>query len=122
MINQELRWHQQADYALGRASKWVMAYRWLARVASSIINLWLIRQLYPMVVIPKMTYAIDVWLMPPRKRDGAKRHTGSVNVTNRFATLQRMAALAITGAMRTTATDVLDLHMGLLPMHLALHR
>ena len=80
------------------------------------------RQLYTVVAILKMTYAIDVWLMPPRKRDGAKRYTGSVNITNRFATLQRMAVLAITGAMRTTATDVLDLHVGLLPMHLALHR
>ena len=80
------------------------------------------RQLYTAVAIPKMTYAIDVWLMPPRKQDGAKRYTGSVNITNRFATLQRMAALAITGAMRTTATDVLDLHVGLLPMLLALHR
>ena len=26
MLNQELRWHQQADYALGKSSKWIMAY------------------------------------------------------------------------------------------------
>ena len=101
--------------------KWVMAYQWLARAASG-INLHLMRQLYTMVAIPKMTYAIDVWLMPPRKWDGAKRYTGSINITNRFATLQRMATLAVTRAMHTTATDVLDLHVGLLPMHLALHR
>ena len=121
MIDQELCWHQQADYALGRASKWIMAYQWLARVASS-INLQLMRQLYTAVAIPKMTYAIDVWLMPPRKQVGAKRHTGSINITNRFATLQRTATLAITRAMCTTATNVLDLHVGLLPMRLALHR
>ena len=121
MINQGLHWHQQADYALGRALKWVMAYRRLARAASG-INLWLMRQLYTAVAIPKMTYMIDVWLTLPRKWDGAKRHTCSVNITNRFATLQRMAALAITGAMCTTATDVLDLHAGLLPMRLALHK
>ena len=72
MIDQELCWHQQADFSLGRASKWVMAYRRLARAASG-INLRLMRQLYTVVAIPKMTYAIDVWLTPPRKRDGAKR-------------------------------------------------
>ena len=80
------------------------------------------RQLYTAVAILKMTYTIDVWLTPPRKWDGAKRHTGSINITNRFATLQRTATLAITGEMCTMATDVLDLHMGLLLMRLALHR
>ena len=26
MLDQDLRWHQQADYAIGKASKWIMAY------------------------------------------------------------------------------------------------
>ena len=26
MLDQELRWHQKADYALGKALKWIMGY------------------------------------------------------------------------------------------------
>ena len=26
MLDQDLRWHQQANYAIGKASKWIMAY------------------------------------------------------------------------------------------------
>ena len=121
MLNQDLLWHQQADYAIGKASKWIMAYRRLARVATG-VNLWLMRQLYMAVTIPKMMYTIEVWLTPLQQQDGAKKCTGSVGMVNRLASLQRVAALAITGAMHTTATDVIDLHADLLPMRLATHR
>ena len=87
MLNQDLRWHRQADYAIGKALKWIMAYWRLARVASR-VNLWLMRQLYTAVVIPKMMYAIDIWLTPPWQQDGAKRCTGSVGMVNRLASLQ----------------------------------
>ena len=98
-----------------------MAYRRLARVTSG-VNLWLMRQLYTAVMIPKMMYAITVWLTLPRQWDGAKRCTGSVGMTNRLASLQRVAVLVITGAMCTTATDMIDLHVDLLPMWLVTHR
>ena len=56
---------QQVDYAIGRASKCLMAYWRLARVASG-VNLWLMRQLYMAVAIPKMMCVIDVWLTLPQ--------------------------------------------------------
>jgi len=80
------------------------------------------RQLYTAVTILKMTYAIDVWLTLPRNGKEQRGAPDSVVMTNRLVSLQRSATLAITGAMRTTATNVLDLHTGLLPMRLALHR
>ena len=80
------------------------------------------RQLYTAVAIPKMMYAINVWLTPPWQWDGAKGCTSSVGMVNRLASLQRVAALAITGAMRTTVTDVINLHADLLPMQLVTHR
>ena len=69
-----------------------------------------------------MTYAVDVWYTPPCRKEGAKKDSGSVGITNKLVSLQRMAALAITGALRSTATDALDLHAGTQPVRLLLRR
>ena len=120
-LDQELRWKRQADYALGKASKWMLAFRRLARMASG-VNLRLMWRLYHAVTILKMTYAVDVWYTPLHRKEGAKKDSGSVGITNKLVSLQRMAALAITGALHSTATDVLDLHAGTQPVRLLLHR
>ena len=78
------------------------------------------RQLFCAVVIPKMTYALDVWYTPVHKKEGAGRRSGSVGIANRYRSLQRLAATAITGALCTTMTDFLDLHADLWPAELLL--
>ena len=94
MIDQELRWQQQADYALEKATKWTLAFRRLARPTMG-VNLWLMRQMYCAVVLPKMMYVADVWYMPTHKREGAEKTSGSVGITRRMASMQRMASMAI---------------------------
>jgi len=69
-----------------------------------------------------MTYGLDTWYTPPRKEVGRKRNTGSVRALKEFQKLQRIATLDITGALRTSPTDLLDLHAGLLPMDLLLKK
>ena len=78
------------------------------------------RQLYRAVAVPKILYAVDIWLTPVHRKLHARKSSSLVSATNRFVSLQCTAALAITGALRSTATDVLNLHAGLLPMALAL--
>src|SRR6266481_8815110 len=78
--------------------------------------------MYNAVAVPKITYAADMWYTPKHKKVGARKNSGLVGITNRLASVQRMATLAITGAMHTTATDMLDLHAGIWPMDLMLHR
>ena len=120
-LDQGLRWGQQADYTLVKAAKWTLAFSRLAQPSSG-VNLRLMRQMYNAVAIPKLAYAADVWYIPTRKKEGASRCSSSIGVANRLISIQRMATIAITGAMRTTATDVLDLHAGLTPIPLMLHR
>ena len=74
------------------------------------------RQLYNAVAIPKMTYAADVWYTPVNKRVGRLRSSSSVGIMGKLASLQWMATLAITGALRSTATNTLDLHADVLPV------
>jgi hypothetical protein len=52
---------------------------------------------------------------PPSKPEGRRCSKGSVGALQQISKLQRVATLAITGALRSTPTDTLDLHADLLP-------
>ena len=121
IMDQELCWKLQANYATAKVAKWILAYQRLTKVGSG-AGLTTMRQLYCAVMIPKMTYAIDVWYTPVHTREGNKRCSGSVGFTNWFQSLQRMASTAITGALHTMANDILDKHAGLRPVELMLQQ
>jgi hypothetical protein len=78
------------------------------------------RQLYISVALPKITYGLDVWYTPPNKSAGQTKNSGSVAALRQFQKTQRIASLAIAGALRSTPTDFLDAHVGLLPVELAM--
>ena len=74
------------------------------------------------VAIPKMAYAADVWYTPIYQLDSKERRSGSVRVTRRLASIQRLATTAVTGTLRSTATDMLDLHANVFPADLSLQQ
>lgn len=67
-----------------------------------------------------MTYAADVWYTPPHKEIGKQRNSGSVKVLRLMTKAQRIATIAITGALQSTANDVLDAHANITPMQIQL--
>ena len=74
-----------------------------------------------------MTYAADIWFTPIQHSDQSnhplsKRAFGSVGFANKLVKVQHAAALHITGALRSTATDLLDAHADLLPIRLTLDK
>jgi hypothetical protein len=117
----ELRWTVQAQKGVATATKWIMQFRRLTRISTG-ISIRLMRRLYIAVALPKMTYALDVWYTPPTKPLGHRRSTGSVGVLRQMVKLQRLASLSIVGGMKSTPTDLLDAHTGLLPIELTLLR
>ena len=80
------------------------------------------RQLYVSVALPRMLYGIDVWFSPPHREPGKKRRSGSAGPLQKLESAQRIATLVITGSLRTTPTDLLDLHANLLPIDLAIEK
>ena len=70
------------------------------------------RRLYISVAIPRILYAVDVWCPPPGTNGTVQR--GTVKAIERLASVQRIGATAITGALRTSPTDSLNIHMFLL--------
>ena len=115
ILDQELRWREQANYALAKGTQYTLLMR---RISG---NSWgtpmhLTRQLYQAVVVPRVTYATSVWLCPLYKHWGSnKPQCGSLGVIKRLKRIQHMAVITILGAMHTSPTDTLDLHAFLPP-------
>ena len=120
-VDNQLRWTTQTHEAIAKATKWVLLYRRLTKPSAGLSPKFM-RRLYIMVAIPKMTYGLDVWYTPPHRNKGKRKNSGSVKALREFGKLQRMATTAINGVLRTSPTDLLDAHSGLLPMGLLLKK
>ena len=79
------------------------------------------RQLYQAVVIPSFSYAADVWFMPIEQPMGCRMARGSVGVAHRLTSIQRIATMVITGALRTSTTDIFEVYANLWPIELLMH-
>lgn len=114
LINEHLQWKEQTAAALSKATQWISTFKRLGCVGGGISSrfLW---QLYLVVAIPKLTYALDMWYTPVRLPAGRKRRVGSVRTLKTLVKAQQTAVLAISGAMHTTANDILDLHASIPP-------
>lgn len=118
-IDSRLRWKEQAQRATANATKWLLQFRRLTKISTG-VRPKLMRQLYLAVALPKITYGVDIWYTPPTKPPGCTRNTGSAGALRNLQKAQRIATLAITGTLRTTPNDYVDIHANTYPMDLAL--
>ncbi|KAJ3474388.1 hypothetical protein NLI96_g12485 [Meripilus lineatus] len=121
ILDRKLRWKEHAEDAISKGTKTMLAINRLSKTNFGLPH-HLTRQLYTAVVLPKIEYGLPVWFEPIRKVDEGKRRKGSVGIAKRIGKVQRIATRIITGGLRTTATDVLDYHAALPPIHLRLNQ
>ena len=122
ILDQELRFKAQADHAAAKGKFWITQTRRISKTTKGIKS-HISRQLYKAAAVPAMMYGASIWLTPiVRSTVRGKRSKGSIGAATKLAKVQRMAAIHITGAMRTTATDVLDAHADLLTMDLLIDK
>jgi hypothetical protein len=76
--------------------------------------------LVQVIAIPKMLYAADPWFTPAFREESNKPQQGSLGIAKKLTSVQCLATIMMTGAMRSTATDVLEVHANILPVTLAL--
>jgi hypothetical protein len=72
------------------------------------------------MILPKLEYALPVWYTPIHEDPDTGRRTGSRGHTKILDKVQRLGCKLITGAYRSTATDVLELHVMIPPTQLRL--
>lgn len=117
VVDQSLRWNAHAAHALSKGTAYVLQIKRISS-ANKGLPATMLRRLYLAVAVPKMLYAIDVWCTPPYTHDLPSRTRGSIGTIRKISRVQRQALLAITGAYRTTATDVLEIYANVLPLEL----
>src|SRR5271168_562310 len=79
-----------------------------------------IKRLYHSVGLAKMLYTADVWCTSPIDKPGASTRTSSHVI--KMKRVQRKVALRITGALRSTPSDLLLPHAGLIPLQLQIKK
>ena len=104
IMDQELRFKEQNMYALQKGTKWLEQYKRLASGTKGISAKYMKRYCYT-VALPKMLYAADIFLVPETENS-----RGTKNFITMLGRVHRQALLHITGAMKTTATDILEAH------------
>ncbi len=117
LVDCELRHHPQVADAFAKGTAWTTLMRRLGQSRHG-LSMGVLLRLYQAVAVPRILYAADTFLLPVRKLDGQRASTGTVGHIKKLAQIQRQAVLIITGAMRTTATDVLEAHLRMLPFDL----
>jgi len=68
-VDSQLNWKTQTHEAISRATKWILLFRRLTKPMLG-LSARFMRRLYITVAVPKMTYGLDVWYMPPYKEQG----------------------------------------------------
>lgn len=114
LVDQELRFREHAAYAQGKGTAVLMNTKRLVKVRGGMRGEFA-RRIYEAVVAPTMLYAADVWCTPDVVVNG-RTVEGSKGAKAKLARVQRMGALQVTGALRSTPNDLLEAHAGLLPM------
>jgi hypothetical protein len=114
ILDQHLNWGLQLAQVRGKGSTWTAQIKRLTRPTWG-LTLGGARKLYVSVALPRIFYGLDVWCTPLHRRNARGSRKGSVNTIKKLATVQRAGAIAVTGGLRTTPTDSLDVHAALLP-------
>jgi len=116
MLDQELCWKEHCQYVLQKGMKWVMQYQRLTKTSEG-VSAKFMRWFFILVIIPRMMYVTDLFLMP-----GSRISKGTKGFISKLAKIQRQETLHITGALRSVPTDVIDACTDMIPFHFLVER
>jgi ribonuclease HI len=117
ILDSRLTWAAHHEKVREKAVKWTMAFKRFTRTAAG-MGMNEARKLYNAVAVPKITYAADLWFRS-KKSTRTDRNTtgyGPTLLTKRLESIQRQAAISITGGLRTSPGDALIVHANLIPI------
>ncbi|OCH89828.1 hypothetical protein OBBRIDRAFT_699008, partial [Obba rivulosa] len=117
LVDRALRFCKHVAYPLVKGTKWVAQFKRVMRPCFS-LSYCLFKCLYFSIAVPSFLYVVDIFITPVQALEGRKRLYGSVGAVNKLARVHRQALLIMTGALHTTAMNVLEAHTDILPFRL----
>ena len=111
-LDVKLMWTAHHNHVLKRAVRWTALFCRMNKITRGLPQR-CARQLYLAVAVPRITYAADIWYIPTHNNEDKQRTAGMVGLTRKINSIQRAAAIAITGALRSTAGDIAMIHADL---------
>ncbi|KAG1850673.1 hypothetical protein F4604DRAFT_1883642 [Suillus subluteus] len=123
IINENLNFKEHSIQALAKGTKYTLPCNRMICPMKGIKGC-LMKRLYEGVVIPKMLYAADMWCagLILKGRDKKLDDRGAQGFTSQLARVQQMAKLMITDRMRSSVTNILDVHTNILPFQQMLQK
>lgn len=123
IVDNQLCFHEHVTQAIAKGAKWTQAMKRMSR-GSKGLPPHLVCRLYVNAAVPSFLCAVDIFLTDCSARC---RKTGDQlflrqGPLRKLAGMQRQATLAAMGAMRTTATDAVEVHVNLPPFRLLIHK
>ena len=120
-MDQNLNWKVQWAHAVKKGMKWAMQIRRIARPSWGITPKYA-RCLYTCIALLRILYVADIWCIMAHGERTEKRIMGLAKTTSLMVSIQRAGALAITGGLRTSPTDMLNVHVHLLPVSMLVNK
>lgn len=120
-LDQHLSWNTHIAHAIKKGTNWSTQIRRVTAPSWGLTPKHA-RKMFIAVAIPRILYAVDVWGTPKDIEKIAAHKKGISVATAKLISTQRAGALAITGCLRTTPTDLLEMHAKLLPIHLEIDK
>ena len=122
ILDNKLNWRSHGAATLTTGQDWLFKLGHLFKTYKGTDTNWT-QQIYLVVAVPHMLYAADIFLTTQTqagRRWGNGKYTQAI--AKKLSSIQRGAALLITGALRSTATDAVETLAGLLPFHLPIDK
>lgn len=119
ILDSKLTFGPQHNRVVEKAFHWTSLFKRFNHTSSG-ISLESARRIYIAVAEPKVAYGSPLWFETPHKGDGDKKTKGSVAVSKKLESLQRQAAISITGAMKSSPGDATIAHANITPIRIKL--
>ena len=117
MFDPKLSWRAHVMKVIAKTSHWMQLLWRLTKMASG-LSPSKTHQFCNTITIPALTYACDVWYTPPCKLHHCRNARGSIHATKLLQPIQARATRLITGSLRGTTFDILDVHVNTPPVDL----
>ena len=117
VFNSKLHWTAHLQKIIASATWWSNQVVCLSKISGGMPTHH-VQQLYNTVTVPTFTYAADIWYTSTHLSSTGKKYLSSIVITKKLIPVQHQAAKLITGALNTTAGNVLDAHANLLSVDL----